>query len=279
MEFLDFAIPEKVVSKDLPYEEIVIVPVGDVHYGASGHASRSFMEFLHNVEKDYPKESTYYIGMGDYVDAYRTTVRNKFKQLAVDDGDAVDEYMHGKLEDFYSMVRSTKGQWLGILAGNHTWEFRHGGTFETELAQMLDTYYLGDCADVRLKFNSMDGAKYRGDVGIWAHHGVGGRKYPVGKLIDDICPHFPDSDVFLMGHVHLREYRDFIRMRRVGNQYVDQVGIAAITGGWLKGYINGPSTYVERKAMKPRAVGGLVIKVRPRMVHGIWAPRIRVETV
>ena len=277
IEFVDYAIPEKVISKDFSYEEVVIVPIGDVHFGAKGFAHRSFMDFRNSVEKEYGDKQIYYLGMGDYVDAYRATVRKAFLNLAPDDGDAIDDYMYERLDEFYHMMHSTKGKWLGLLGGNHTWTFRHGGTFETELAKMLDTDYLGDCADVQMKFSSS--GKSRGSVGIWAHHGVGGRKYPVGKLIDDICPHFPDSDIFLMGHVHLREYRDFIRMRRVGKQYVDQVGVAAITGGWLKGYIEGPSTYVERKAMKPRAVGGLVLKVRPRMVHGIWAPRIRMETI
>jgi hypothetical protein len=278
VEFVEFALPEKILSVDMPFEEVVIVPVGDVHFGAKGFAERSFLEFLDTVEREFKDKQIYYLGMGDYVDAYRTTVRKAFKHLAEDDGDAIDEFMYDKLDQFYNMVQHTKGQWLGMLKGNHTWEFRTGTTFETELCGMLETSYLGDCADVSLKFHSESG-KTRGGVGIWAHHGVGGRKYPVGKLIDDICPHFPDSDIFLMGHVHLREYRDFIRMRRVGRQYVDQNGVAAITGGWLKGYIEGPSTYVERKALKPRAVGGLVVKVRPRMVHGIFAPKIRVETL
>jgi hypothetical protein len=277
MEFLDLSIPEKVISKDAPYEEVVVVPIGDVHFGAHGFAERSFLEFLHTVEREYEGKEVYYLGMGDYVDAYRTTVRKAFKHLAPDDGEAIDEYMHGKLEAFYSLVSHTRGKWLGMLGGNHTWEFRNGYTSESVLCDMLETSYLGDCADVQLKFSSAD--KARGSVGLWVHHGVGGRKYPVGKLIDDICPHFPDSDVFLMGHTHLREYRDFIRMRRVGKQYVDSVGIAAITGGWLKGYTSGPSSYVERKALKPRAVGGLVVKIRPRLVHGVWAPRIRMETV
>jgi hypothetical protein len=237
VEFVEFALPEKILNVDMPFEEIVVVPVGDVHFGAKGFAERSFLEFLNTIEREFKDSQVYYLGMGDYVDAYRATVRKAFKHLAVDDGDAIDEFMYDKLDQFYSMVQHTKGQWLGMLKGNHTWEFRAGTTFES------------------------------------------GRKYPVGKLIDDICPHFPDSDIFLMGHVHLREYRDFIRMRRVGRQYVDQNGVAAITGGWLKGYIEGPSTYVERKALKPRAVGGLVVKVRPRMVHGIFAPRIRVETL
>jgi hypothetical protein len=277
VEFIDYAIPEKIKAVDMPYEEVVIVPVGDVHFGAEGFAERSFLDFMSTISREYGDKQVYYLGMGDYVDAYRTTVRRAFKHLAPDDGDAVDDYMYDKLDKFHSLVSGTQGKWLGLLQGNHTWEFRSGSTFETELCKLMGADFLGDCADVQLKFSSANTA--RGSVGIWAHHGTSGRKYPVGKLIDDICPHFPDSDIFLMGHVHLREYRDFIRMRRVGKQYVDQVGVAAITGGWLKGYTPGPSTYVERKALKPRAVGGMVIKVRPRLVHGVFVPRIRVETL
>ncbi len=204
MEFLEYSVPEKVVDKVLPYGEIVIVPVGDVHLGAKGFAERSFKEFLDTVQKEYQDKQIYYIGMGDYVDPYRTTVRKAFKNLAEDDGDAIDDLMYQYLDKFYSLVQHTKGKWLGMLVGNHTWEFRSGKTFETELCDMLDTNYLGACADVQLKFQT-DSGQSRGSVGIWAHHGSGSRKYPVGKLIDDICPHFPDSDIFLMGHVHMRE--------------------------------------------------------------------------
>jgi hypothetical protein len=259
-------------------EELVIAPIGDVHFGARGFAESAFKRYLEAVENEF--DNVWYVGMGDYLETGRTTLRKTIARLEEDDGEPLDNYVEHKVEQFSNMIKHTKGRWLGMLQGNHTWSFRSGQTTETMLCEMLDAQFLGDCGDVNLRFQTQDGkGSIRGSVGLWLHHGVGGRKYPVGKLVDDICPHFPDSDIFLMGHTHIREYRDFPRLHRVGKQYIERTGVAAITGGWLGGYIPGKSTYVERKAYKPRAIGSLVIKVRPRVIRGMWAPVIRVETI
>jgi UDP-2,3-diacylglucosamine pyrophosphatase LpxH len=279
MEFLSEEwVPENLSVVTLPREEMIIVPIGDVHFGNRGFAADPFKRYLETVEEEF--ENIYYIGMGDYLDATRTTLRKSIQSLEPDDGDAMDDYVQDKLYGFYELIKHTKGKWLGMLQGNHRWHFRQGDTTESRLCTMLDTTFLGDCADIQLRFLRGDSPRARGSVGVWVHHGVGGRKYPVGKLIDDICPHFPDNDIFLMGHTHIREYRDFPRLHRVGKKYIERTGVAAITGGWLQGYKRGPSSYVERKAMKPRAIGSLVIKVRPRQAtDGTFSPVLRVETI
>ena len=275
MEFLDFSLPKVLTTVKLPLEQIVIVPIGDVHVGARGFARSSFKSYLKTIESEY--ENVYYVGMGDYVDATRATVRKAFSHMEVDDGEFVDNYVEGQRKDFSVLVEHTKGKWLGMLSGNHTWKFRDGSTVESRLCNDLDARPLYDCADIQLAFQGTD--RPRGSVGIWVHHGIGGRKFPVGKLLDHVCPYFPDSDVFLMGHTHVREYRDVVRMRRAGKQYTERAGVAVITGGWLKGYIDGPSTYIERKAYHPLAVGSLIIKVRPKIKNGYFYPNIRVETI
>lgn len=275
MEFLEHKLPSKLETLNLKYEEIVLAPIGDVHYGAQGFAARSFSEYLKILREEY--DNVYYVGMGDYIDATRATVRKSFKQMAVDDGSFCDEYIDYKIQELTHILSQTRGKWLGMLQGNHSWDFRDGSTTESKLCAALDAPYLGDCADVQIKFHAQD--KIRGTVGVWMHHGVGGRKYPVGKLLDHVCPYFPDSDIFLMGHTHVREYRDVVRMHRMSGGYIQKTGVAAITGGWLKGYTAGPSSYIERKALLPLAIGSIIIKIRPRLRHGYFMPSIRVESI
>ncbi len=278
MEFLEHEfVPEKITTERMPFEEMVIAPIGDTHFGARGFAESAFKRYLEAVDTEF--DNVYYIGMGDYLETARTTLRKQIAQLEVDDGESIDDYVSYQLEKFTRLIAHTRGRWLGMLRGNHTWDFREGDTTETRLCNALKAPFLGDCGDIRINFTNAKTKTTRGSVGLWVHHGVGGRKYPVGKLIDDICPHFPMSDIFMMGHTHVREYRDFPRLYRTGQKYVERQGIAAITGGWLQGYIPGPSTYVQRKVMKPRAIGSGVIKVRPRMVHGMFAPVLRYETI
>jgi hypothetical protein len=278
MEFVEEQfVPSKVVNTKLGLEELVIVPIGDVHWEAAAASKKGFKQFLKDVESEFT--NPYYIGMGDYLDACRTTVRKTYKQLSVDDGAPLDEFIETRRKAFSGLLKHTKGRWLGMLAGNHSWDFRDGTTTETRLCADLDAPFLGDCADIKMTFKDEEG-KTRGDIGIWCHHGTGcNRKYPVGHLLDKVCPHFPDSDIFLMGHSHVREYRDFPRLHRAGQGYIERAGVAAITGGWLGAYKQGPSTYVERRALQPLALGSLVIKVRPRVVRGYFAPKIRVESI
>ena len=275
MEFID--VPTTFGVVQLSHEEIVLAPIGDVHYGARGFAKRSFTEYLKILDGEY--KNVHYVGMGDYLDFTRSTVRQVIKTLAVDDFESMDEYVEEKRNELVHILDQTRGKWVGMLQGNHSWTFRDGSTTETRMCASLNAEFLGDCADVQLNFKTGEDSHTRGKVGIWMHHGVGGRKYPVGHLLDRICPHFPDSDVFLMGHPQVKEYRDVLRMKRCSKSYVERTGVAVITGGWLKGYIAGPSTYVERKAMNPLAVGTMIIKIQPRILHGYFMPRIRVESI
>ena len=57
------------------------------------------------------------------------------------------------------------------------------------------------------------------------------------------------------------------------------------TGGWSKGYIAGKTTYVERKGMRPVALGAPLIKITPRFRRSAsetgtdqarWAPKVEV---
>jgi hypothetical protein len=278
MEFIDQdCIPGEVTNYKVPIKEVVIVPIGDVHLGSKQFAESSFMHYLEAVENEFG-DRAYYLGMGDYIDATRTTVRKAVKALSPDDGEFVDELIDSHIEKLYNMLSHTTGRWLGLLGGNHTWDFRDGQTTETKLCGMLNAKYLGGCADIKVGLgeNSVGGA--RSTFGIWCHHGFGG-KYPVRRLINGIAPHFPDSDVWMVGHSHVREFRDFPRLRRLASGYSERNGICLVTGGWTAGYTQGPSTYVERAAMSPLANGSAVVKARLDREANHNNIRLRVETV
>src|SRR3970282_685502 len=89
---------------------------------------------------------------------------------------------------------------------------------------------------------------------IWAHHGVGSRKFPVGKLVDNVVPYWPEADVYLMGPMH----------------ECDSKKIAGVTGGWLKGYVEDTETYIEEKMLSPRAIGAPVILVKTFQKNGLF---------
>ena len=64
---------------------------------------------------------------------------------------------------------------------------------------------------------------------------------------------------------------------------IHRTAIAACTGGFLKGYVEGreSGTYVEKAMLSPVALGGVLIKITPRWIHKygtrIWLPDLKVE--
>ena len=111
---------------------------------------------------------------------------------------------------------------------------------------------------------------------MWCHHGSGYRKYPIGKLAD-LAGHFPKNDIFLMGHYHKTQFDYYPRIIRIGDTNASRTALLAVTGGWLKQYGVGIDDYVEKKALPPRGIGGLIFTVTSGWVKGNnFCPKFKV---
>lgn len=270
----DLPVPEKVVGTGVEEGKITIVPLGDLHVVPLLFADRAFKEHLEYVNKRF--SNVYYLGMGDYVDVTPESNRTSIKRGGFYDTTlrAFDEVAEKRVRETLALLKGTEGRWLGMISGNHLWEFSTGGTSDDVLREELKAPDLGVCADIEVKFIRPDG-KTRGTTGIWCHHGASYRKYPLGKLAE-LVGHFPKDDVFLLGHTHDCEFKYYPRIVRAGGTVVSRTALLAITGGWLKGYSEKTTTYIERKAKFPKALGGLVFTIEPTRIKGIFVPKFEV---
>ncbi|KKM74107.1 hypothetical protein LCGC14_1403780 [marine sediment metagenome] len=261
-------------SLTLPWAETLIMPVGDIQYGAQGVD----LDKLKRHMEWGMKQDAYFVGMGDYVDVASPSNRRAIQLAGFYDSvtDAMGEIAVVHLERVMDALKGTEDRWFGLIEGHHYFQFEDGRTSDTILAEKLRTPFLGTCAIVNLKFRD-DAVKGRHTINcqMWVHHGAGSgatMAAPLNKL-EKMMSRFPTVDIFLLGHYS----------RKVGypvDALVPVFGkhprlrakrrILACTGGFMKGYTVGSQrggrpqgSYVEKAMMSPTNLGGVLIKVRP----------------
>ena len=261
-------------SLTLPWNETLIMPVGDIQYGAPGVE----LDKLKRHMEWGMKQGAYFVGMGDYVDMASPSNRRALQIAGLYDStiDALGEIAVIHLDRVADVLKGTEDRWLGLVEGHHYFQFEDGRTSDTILAEKLRTPFLGSCAIVNIKFRD-DLVKGRHTVNcqMWVHHGEGSGQTmaaPLNKL-EKMMARFPTVDIFLLGHYS----------RKVGypvDALVPVFGkrprlkakrrILACTGGFMKGYTVGSKrggraqgSYVEKAMLPPTNLGGVLIKVRP----------------
>ena len=237
---------------DFPESEVVLAPLGDVQVGAD-YAKDTLRRF---VDKATDKGARF-IGMGDYVDVTNPSSRRALSGARL--ADTLWASMEAKAEEhideFCETIKSTQGRWVGLLGGHHFFPFRDGTTSDTRIAWSLGASYLGDSALLIIRTPFRD---YR----VLAFHGEGSSISPAGALrrLEGLAAGF-NADLVLMAHHHklAATKRDKLCYSGVGDEIGHETQTLVCTGSFVKGYIEGPGTYVERKMLPPVTLGGALV--------------------
>ena len=272
MEILDIAVTGR-KSLVLPWEEIQIIPLGDIQLGAQGVDKERLRGY---IEWGLAQGNVYFLGMGDYIDVMSAGNRQAYRSVRLYDSvrNAMQEKAQGLVEEFLKLMKGSEGRWLGILEGDHLFEFEDGSTSDTRIAQGLGTSYLGNCAMIGLSFRRAN-TKTTMRCVLWAHHGAGGGLTPHAPLLRlvQVMRDF-EADIYLIGHQHKKPVLKHPRIylsEKPPYRLVAKNKILAGTGGFFQGYQQGsvlPSgrpggSYVEKRMLPPVALGSVVVKIRP----------------
>ena len=266
----------------LPIGDLVLAPLGDIHYGVEACDTRLLKEYIHRGLE----LQALFLGMGDYIDPIAPSnragidaIRPKLYDSTVD---MLDKAADGAVSELMELLAPTQGRWIGALKGHHYWTFQDGNTTDCKLADFLGAPFLGDCAAlfIDLVRNGDSKGKHAGKFVIWAAHGHGSAQTD-GAIISKLERAATDfvADIYLMGHFHRRFglKKQRINWRREGRQHqmIQQQYVIANTGSYLKGYVPGSKrsgkptgTYVEQHLLRPTNLGGLFIHVMPRIRNG-----------
>src|SRR5688572_5995298 len=162
-------------------DEVLLMPIGDIQWYGDERAIA--LKMLRRHIEWGVANNAYFIGMGDYVDTFSPSNRERLRSAALYDTarEAVDKLTHDLVEEIFERaLKPSVGRWLGLLEGHHLHEYMDGTTTDQHLCRLLKAPFLGSSAYVRLVLRRQGASSV--PVLIWSHHGVGGGTSLSGPL-------------------------------------------------------------------------------------------------
>lgn len=271
---LSQAIPFQVVQN----QHALLMPIGDIHFGMKDFPGSR----LNNTLQWAINRGCVFIGMGDYLDFASDSQRNIISGTRESVKEQLDELIAEKVLKLANELYSTRGRWIGLIEGNHYWEFADGTTSDQLLCRQLGCDFLGTSALVRIHPVLAPKGHPEADTIIYAHHGIGSSRKIGGHLnrVEDMLS-WIDFDIGLMGHSHAKIFAPMdYQTITPDNIHSHRTKLVARTGSWLKGYAShGPlpltepamksrGTYIEKKAYPPAALGAPLFGIGFEKIKG-----------
>lgn len=179
-----------------------LIPFGDVHRDSDHHAHDVWLDFLNYAKK---QKNAVFLGMGDFTDGVSTSERIVLNDSGLHDTTktTMKNVYRGVTKTLYNELSFMRGRCLGLLGGNHYFDFGDGNTTDHVLAASLGTKFLGVCSLIRISLRFPDRGQTRAHLDIFAHHGKGGGTLP-GSTFNTLekMTSVADADFYFMGHDH-----------------------------------------------------------------------------
>lgn len=247
-----------------------LVFFGDVHRDAPGHADAKWQEFLQYARG---LKDAYFIGMGDYLDSTSTSERECLGDISPRMHETfmkdIEALQAAKVQLMAKELEFMRGRLIGMLGGNHYFQFQSGINGDQKLCELLGAKYLGVCAFIRLYFKGCGTREHARD--IFAHHGMGAARLIGGSLnrVQQMAEG-AEADIFAMGHDHKRgavpaQPRLFLyHSSREGLKVVEREPIVIRSGSYLASYKDGAVSYNVDACRPPSSLGHVEVLVTIR---------------
>ncbi len=229
-------------------------------------------------------ENGFTILMGDSLDCARTHYRDHIRSYRQDENSqqSLDEWIKRDIEALASELEPIKKKIIGIILGNHYWEFCDGTNSEQYLSRLLDVPYLGPLGVVRLEFRTPSNhQRVRHMMTLYAHHsgGSNGGRTTGGDMaaLERQEASF-DADIYCLSHTHRRggfKVPQLTLNRKGQPRLLERTRVFMRTGAFLKGFGEDyPSkerphvpTYAEKKALRPTDLGWVTLHIKLSQNH------------
>lgn len=246
---------------------IRLVFFGDVHRDSPHHAEGKWKEFL-----DYAKrlKGAWFVGMGDYLDSTSSSERNAWAVacLGLHDTkkDDVEKHELSKCAAFAKEIAFMKGRLVGLIGGNHYFNFLNGTNSDQKICEHLECKFLGVSSFTRL---TLDCCGRRCTLDLWLHHGTGGARLVGGSInkVDQMREH-AEADIYAMGHDHGRMVvpaKPRMRLGTSGNgcglKVKERQQWLIRSGSFLASYAHGKSSYNVDAARGPSSLGHVELEI------------------
>ncbi len=259
----------RVITKHITYksrsDKFNVIGLGDMHLGSVGFDEKHLLSTVKWI-KETPR--TYWIGMGDFVEAINPTDK-RFDPYSISPSyniRSLSRLIATQIEDITAILKPIKNKCLGLVTGNHeeTVRLKFNNDIGYILAKNLGTENLGYDGWVRLCFARLDADKVCYKIYVThGHCGAGKSGSKVNKLED--LAGFMDADIIMMGHGHKKVIAPpvlKIGLDDRGN-VISRKQIAIMTGSFLRTYVENATTYGEKAGYSPCDLGTVRIVLKP----------------
>ncbi len=255
------------VKIHLPFgKDLKFIPFGDLHRDVALCDKERYINFLKRCRYE-DDSSTYYLYMGDANDFASKSERKILQDPKLHDTTKkkLDTMTDFDTLTFIKEIQFMKGKMIGVITGNHRWEYDDGSNSDEHIAQALETKYLGDLCYIRFVIEQCN---RKVNVDIVAHHGKAGGKCAGTTInqVDDLRRIFPVADIYLMGHDHKRGvWPESVLLfdNTLGKSEVKQKRqLLCRTGSFLRGYVDGEQSYVADRLLRPCELGTIKFNIK-----------------
>lgn len=258
--------------------KLTLFVFGDTQLGSVGYKK----DILNEFKEDFlSTPNAYALGLGDYGDFLRPSMRTKIGEALYQDDSArvqLDDIVRDKIEKLGDELSFMKGKIVGLNSGHHEWDFKDGTNSTQQLCNQLGTVYLGWSSYTVLKIGSKSKAEARKKkandnpsgstvaLKIYSTHGDGGSAYNSGDLAHlekRIAPYWV-ADLYFRGHSSHGELAPLelndVTVRGEP-RLVKKTRWIVNCPGMMNGYTEGLAGYVERKNMPPASLGYVKVEI------------------
>jgi predicted phosphodiesterase len=260
---------------------------GDVHRDSPNHAHRKWQEFLAYCRT---KKDAWFLGMGDYTDSTSSSERSCLGHISDTMHETfakdLDRLQAAKVDLLAKELSFMSGRLIGLINGNHYYNFNSGINTDQMLAQKLACKYLGVCSLIRLFLEEK--GNHGSSIDLFAHHGKGASRL-VGGSINRVLQQFEgvEADVAIMGHDHKRcavpgTPRILLENHSQGGLKVRHRDTWAVrSGSFLASYEDGVKNYNVDEARPPCSLGWveLLITVTRQQIKGERGSGIEIRSL
>lgn len=243
-------------------EKINIYFLGDIHEGNCNCNHEALKEAVGIIKND---ENSYWIGMGDYIEAITHVGDKRFDPLSIS-----REYNINDLKDLpfkqasrvFEYLYPIGDKCLALLVGNHEEKYtkynssdiygKFVNMFKTSAhAENTPPFKIGRVGfyNIGLVVNGSDSAK--AVIRIALNHGVSGGGYLEGYKINNVHKLFKYmyGDINIMAHIHQlgKDKKNIVTSTNYGN-LVKKGRLWGISGCFLNSYVMGNTNYFEAQA-------------------------------
>jgi hypothetical protein len=255
---------------------IFLIPIGDIHRESPLFYDVEYFRtlgWIEKMKKDKDKDLIV-LGMGDYLDAVSSSERkivsaNEFHETTIT---GMDSMSHNNIRLLYEELKFLKGNWAGLLGGNHYWTYANGSTSDNELAEMLGANFLGVQSFIRITLKQTPKSRKRPSrichVDIMAHHGTSAPRTMAASMAAVVrMAEGAEADIFLQGHDHKRFiFPGQTKLKLEGDlpYYRDRTLWFGRTGAFLRGMVPNEMSYAVDRLLPPTQLGVIRIEMIPK---------------